>query len=155
MGVAWMAGQTVVTDIDQEIMVQVNSFELMTSRHLNPLTGQVLSTAFLFLGVSAKGDVQPPPPEIRSVWVHFTDEPHPNVGAIDGVFLDLYVPIVETQTWWQVLSNGPSFLAADVNNTLGVTGVQLLNDQSSTGKDPAKQIAAVRERLQRRADMSA
>lgn len=117
-----MAGQTVVTDIDQEIRVQVNSFDLMTSRHLNPLTGQVLSTAFLFLDVCALRGVQPPPPEINSVWVHFTDQPHPNVGEIDGVFLDLYVPIVETQTWWQVLANGPSFLAADLNNTLGVTG---------------------------------
>jgi ABC-type sugar transport system substrate-binding protein len=89
------------------------------------------------------------------VWVNFTDQPHPNVGAIDGVFLDLYVPIVETQTWWQVLSNGPSVLAALINNTLGVVTVQFMNKESSTGTDPAKQIAAVREQLRRRADMSA
>jgi hypothetical protein len=156
MGVAWMADQTVVTD--KEIKVQVDSFALGTSRHLNPLTGQVLSTAFLFLNVSAPRDVQPPPPEttdvqpqypettdvqppppettdvqpqhpeIKTVLVRFTDEPHRNVGEIDGVNLDLYVPIVETQTWWQVLSNGPSSLAADINNTLGVIRVQLLND---------------------------
>jgi hypothetical protein len=42
--------------------------------------------------------------------VHFIDQAHPNVGEIDGVNLDLYVGIGETQTWWQVLSNGPCFL---------------------------------------------
>ncbi len=147
-----MPGPTPVTHIDQVIMVHIESFQLVTSRRLNPSTGQVLSTPLLILRVSSHADVEFPHPDINLVWVHFTDQPHSNVGKIDGVILHLYVPIVETQTWWQLLSNGRSTLSADINNTLGVVGVQLWNDELATDKNPAEQLAAVRELLRRAAN---
>jgi len=150
-----MSGPTYVTHIDQVIMVHVDSFQLVTGRHLNPSTGQALSTPLLILRVSSHGDVKFPHPDINLVFVHFTDQPHPNVGQIDGVTLDLYVHIVETQTWWQLLSNGRSTLSADVNNTLGVVGVLLWNEEVATDKDPAEQLAAVRELLRRPANVPA
>lgn len=55
----------------------------------------------------------------------FTDLPHPNVGDIDGDYIQLYVSIVETQTWWQILSNGPSMLWAGVSKELGVVELYL------------------------------
>ena len=57
---------------ETEMEFSVDSFELLTNRHLNALTGQVVSRAVLFLNVSLVsiyswpgGDPLPPPdPEI-------------------------------------------------------------------------------------------
>lgn len=143
-GVAWVTDTTKVTSIDREIEMLVDSFELLTGRHLNPDTGQILSTPLLIVKVHPDG---PPSSEgIGEVWVHFTDEPHPNVGDVSGGYIDLYVSIAETQTWWQILSNGSCFMWADFSNTLGVVGTGLMNLQLSADKD---RFAAVRERMER------
>jgi hypothetical protein len=155
-GVAWMTDRSddIVTDIDWELELFVDSFDLSATRYLNPTTGQVISSQRMILQVSGPGYTPIPPsaPDIREVQVHFTDLPHPNVGEInadDNHTLDIYVSIVETQTWWQILSNGPALLIVDIKNAVGATYVVLASRQAYGSQTPAEQAAAVRQRRAR------
>ena len=140
-----------------EMEFSVNSFELLTNRHLNALTGQVVSRPVLFLNVSLvssysqpSGDPLPPPdPEIGEAQVIFTDLPHPNVGDVNAGYIQIYVSIVETQTWWQILSNGPSTLWAGVSQELGVVDVYLEPRHPSGHDKASERRTAVRNQLRR------
>jgi hypothetical protein len=161
---AWMTSHSddIAPPYETEMEFSVDSFELLTNRHLNALTGQVVSRPVLFLNVSLVssyswpgGDPLPPPvPEIGEAQVIFTDLLHPNVGDIDGDHIQLYVSIVETQTWWQILSNGPSTLWVGVSEELGVVDVYL-EPRHPGGHDKASERrTAVRTRLRRLAEAS-
>ena len=84
----------------------------------------------------------------------FTDLPHPNVGDIDGDYIQLYVSIVETQTWWQILSNGPSTLWAGVSKELGVVELYLEPPHPGGHDKATERRTAVRKRLRRLAEAS-
>lgn len=150
-------GADLAPPYETEMEFSVDSFELLTNRHLNSLTGQVVSRAVLFLTLSLVsiyswpgGDPLPPPdPEIGGAQVTFTDYPHPNVGDVDDGYIYLYVSIVETQTWWQILSNGPSTLWAGVSKELGVVELYLEPPHPSGHDKASERRTAVRKQLRR------